>query len=167
MAGISNYDDDGVLVIGGVTMNCVAWMVGADEEGEGGLLELITLVEQRGENRILPGANGVIPYPKRNTETEHERRLLVVGEVDRLGNVNADHTAGLVTNLRYLMTNVVAPPGGTDGTRAATWTPPGAGSAAVTADIQVTGLRQEQYALGQNALWLGKLLFKVPEAAFA
>lgn len=165
MAGIENYDCDGTLVIGGVSMNRPAWMVGANESGEGGLLGLITNIEQRGQDRILPTATGVIPYPRRNTVTTHEIRLLVVGEVDLNGSVNANPTAGLVTNLQYLMANVVAPPGGTDGTRAATYTPPG--GAALTADIHVTGMRQEGYYLRSLTAWLGRLLISVPEAAFA
>lgn len=166
MPGIDNFDCDGTLVIGGVSMNRLAWMVGADETGSGGLLGLITNIEQRGEDRILPTATGVIPYPRRNTVTPHELRLLVVGDVDSSGTPVANPTAGLVANLRYLMTNVVAPPGGTDGTRAATYTPPG-GGAAVTADIHVTGLRQEGYYLRAKAGWIGRLLISVPEAAFA
>lgn len=167
MAGLANYDDDGTLTIGGVSMNCPAWMVGADEDGEGGLLDFITNVETRGENRILPGANGVIPYPRRPTETEHDIRLVVIGEVDRLGVAQADHTAGLVANLQYLMTNVVTPPAAPTATRAATYTPPGTGSASITADLQVVGLRRESYALGTNALWIGRMIVKIPEAAFA
>lgn len=166
MAGIDDYDCDGTLVIGGVSMNRPAWFVGADESGDGGLLGLITNIEQRGQDRILPSATGVIPYPRRNTVTTHELRLLVVGEVDDTGATVANPTAGLVANLQYLMSNVIAPPGGSDGTRAATYTPPGGGSS-LSANIHVTGMRQEGYYLRSKAGWLGRLLISVPEAAFA
>jgi hypothetical protein len=164
VAGIENYDCDGTLQIGSVIMNRPAWMIGADESGEGGLLALITNIEQRGQDRILPTATGVIPYPRRNTATVHELRLLVVGDVDQAGADVADPTAGLVANLRYIMTNVVTPPGGTAGTRAATYTPPGGGTAA-TGNIHVTGLRQEGYYLRAKAGWIGRLVISIPTAA--
>lgn len=168
MAGLYDYDVDGTLVIGGVSMNCPAWMVGADENGDGGLLSLVTTTEQRGSDRILPSATGVIAYPRRKTVTEHEFRIVVIGEVDRNGVPAADHNAQLVTNLQYLVTNVVNPVGTGDGTRAATYTPPG--SSALTADIHVVGLVQRSYALavaqGDKAIWEGRLLISVPGGSF-
>lgn len=167
MAGLNDYDCDGVLTIGGVSMNRPAWMVGADKDGEGGLLDLITFVEQRGEDRLLPNATGVIPYRRRATVTVHDLRILVVGEVDENGATVANPTAQLVLNLQYLMTNVVAPVGTSAGTRAATYDPPGGGTQ-LSADVHVTGLRKENYYLDSNGpLWVGKLQVSVPEAAFA
>lgn len=168
MAGLYDYDCDGTLVIGGVSMNCPAWMVGADETGDGGLLSLITTTSQRGSDRILPGAAGVIAYPRRKTVTEHEFRIVVIGEVDRFGALAVDHNAQLVANLQYIVANVVDPVGTGDGTRAATYTPPG--SAPLTADIHVVGLVQTSYALavatGDKAIWEGRLLISIPEGSF-
>lgn len=164
MAGLSDFACDGTLVIGGISMNRSAWMIGADEDGEGGLFQLITEVEQRGDDRILPTAVGVIPYRRRITRTPHSLRLVVVGDVDETGVDVADHSAGLDSNLDYLITNVVAPVASTTGTRAATYTT--VGGRALTADIHVTGMRQKSYALGQNAIWIGELLISVPAGAF-
>ena len=165
MAGLSGFDCDGVLTIGGISMNRAAWMVGGDEDGDGSLFELLTYVEQRGENRLLPGATGVIAYPRRRTETTHELGLIVVGEVDNTGATNADHTLGLYNNLNYLMTNVVVPVVSSTGTRAATWDPPG-GATQRTANIHVTGLRKRSLSLGNQAIWQGQLLIGIPAGAF-
>lgn len=168
MAGLYNYACDGTLVIGSVSLNCPAWMVGADADGEGGLLQLVTTFEQRGEDRLLPNAVGVIPYPRRKTKTEHELRIVVIGDVDRFGVAAADHNAQLVTNLKYLVTNVVTPPGTSTGTRAATYTPPG--SSALTANVHVIALQQTSYSLAtgsDGAVWEGRLFISIPAGSFA
>lgn len=165
MAGLTDYACDGTLVIGGVSMNRPAWMVGGNEDGDGTLWDLVFATEQRGEDRILPNATGVIPYRRRNTVTRVELRLLIVGDVDENGAENADHTAGLFDNLQYLMANVVAPVATSAGTRAATYTPPD--GVDLTADIHVTGLRRDRMALGNNAVWEGRLLTSIPDGQFA
>jgi hypothetical protein len=155
-----------VLTIGGISMNRLAWMVAGDDEGEGSLFSLLTLVEQRGEDRTLPGATGVIAYRRRSTVTTHELGFIVIGEVDANGAPNADHTLGLYNNLAYIMTNVVTPVVSSTGTRAATWDPPG-GATQRTANIHVTGLRQRNLSLGNQAIWQGNLLISIPAGAFA
>lgn len=166
MAGLSDYDCDGTLVIGGISMNRPAWMVGGDDQGEGSLIDLITMVEQRGEDRVLPLAGGVIAYRRRNTVTAHELRLIVVGDVNPSGTPTpSDHRLSLTNNLQYLMANVVAPVASTSGTRAATYTPPD--GVALTADIHVVGLRKRELWLGTGAYWLGDLLISIPAGAFA
>jgi hypothetical protein len=154
-----------VLTIGGISMNRLAWMAGGDDEGDGSLFSLLTLVEQRGEDRTLPGATGVIAYRRRSTVTTHELGFIVVGDVDNAGAETADHTLGLYNNLAYIMTNVITPVVSATGTRAATWDPPG-GATQRTADIHVTGLRQRSLSLGTNAIWQGNLLISIPAGAF-
>lgn len=166
MAGLTGYDCDGVLTIGGVSMNRAAWMAGGNADGDGSLFDLLTLVEQRGDDRVLPGAAGVIAYPRRVTVTTHEIRLVVVGDVDETGAENADHTRGLYDNLAYLMSNVVAPVASSTGTRAATWDPPG-GATQLTADVHVTGIRKRSVSLGNQAIWQGNLLLSIPAGAFS
>ncbi len=166
MAGLSGFDCDGVLTIGGISMNRAAWMAGGDEEGDGSLFDLLTLVEQRGEDRTLPGSTGVIAYRRRTTVTTHELGLIVVGDVDETGTPTADHTLGLFNNLAYLMTNVVAPVVSSTGTRAATWDPPG-GATQRTANVHVTGIRKQSLSLGNQAIWQGQLLLSIPAGAFA
>lgn len=165
MAGLSDYACDGTLTIDGISLNRPAWMVGADEEGKGGLFQLLTEVEQRGEDRLIPKTAGVTPFRRRITRTTHELRLLVVGDVDQAGSSVADHSAGLDANLAYLITNLITPVATSEGTRAATYVTVGGRS--LTADVHVTGLRQEQYALGQNAIWEGRLLLSVPGGVFS
>lgn len=164
MAGLSDFACDGTLTIGGISMNRSAWMIGADEKGEGGLFQLLTGVQQRGEDRLIPAAAGVIPFRRRITRTSHELRLVIVGDVDEAGAATADHTAGLDSNIAYLLTNVVTPPATDAGTRAATYVTSGGRS--LTADIHVVGMTQKEYALGLNAVWIGTLNISVPAGAF-
>lgn len=165
MPGLSDYDCEGSLVIGSISMNRPAWGVFGDDDGDGTLWSLLTNVEQRGEDRILPTVPGVIAYRRRNTVTAHELGLTVVGDVDETGAANADHTLGLFDNLDYIMSNVVAPVASATGTRAATWTPPG--SSSLSANIHVLGLRMERQALGLNAIWEGRLLISIPGGTFS
>lgn len=164
MAGLTDYDCEGTLTIGSVSMNRPAWAIQGSENGEGGLLNLITTVEQRGEDRILPNALGVIPYRRRVTKTEHNLRLVVVGEVDQAGAPVADHTQGLAANLSYIYANVVAPTGTTDGTRSATLAIPGLASR--TAAIHVVKLVPREYYLGEHAVFVGTLTISIPSGRF-
>jgi hypothetical protein len=163
MSGISDFACDGSVTIGAISMNRLAWMIGGDEDGEGSLFDLLTLVEQRGEDRILPTATGVLAYPRRRTKTEHELRLVVVGDVDQTGATVADHTVGLQANLAYIMANVVAPVVSSTGTRTFTWTTPAGTS--LTGPVHVTGIRKRTLVLGQNAMWIGRLLISIPAGA--
>lgn len=165
MAGLVNYDCDGVLTIGGIVMNRPAWAVTGDGDGEGSLFDLLIGVEQRGEDRLMPFGVGVIPYRRRITVTTHTLRLLVVGDVDENGDPTTDHTDGLRANLAYLMANVVAPVATSAGTRAATWDPP-AGATQLSAAIHVTGITKKKMALGDNAVFEGTLNISVPAGAF-
>lgn len=162
---INAYDCEGTLTIDSISMNRPAWAIIGDGNGAGGLLQLITTVEQRGANRLLPTASGVIAYPRRVTVTAFELRILVAGDVDLNGAPVADAQQGLAVNLAYLYTNVVAPVVSATGTRAATLTIPGL--TARTANIHVTGLRQAEYHLGiSDSIWEGRLAIEIPAGRF-
>lgn len=164
MPGINDFACEGALTIGGISMNRLAWAVLADDRGSNGLLQAVTLIEVRGEDRILPGAVGVIPYQRRLTSVRMDFRIIVIGELNSAGAANADHTAGLIANLKYLYANVVAPTGTGDGTRPAVLTLPG--QAAVAANIHVVGLDVQEYQLGTEAVWIGTLQTSIPTGRF-
>lgn len=166
MPALTNYDCDGTLTIGGILMNRSAWAIIGDDTGRGGLLPLWVDVEQRGEDRLLPGAAGVIPYRRRVTVTTHDLRLIVTGDVDLNGTATSNSKTGLITNLNYLYANVVAPTGATDGTRAATLTFSGITSR--TANIHVLRLEPERYNyVDGSAVFEGTLQISIPAGRFA
>lgn len=166
---LRNNDIEGTLTIGGISMNPTngAWGVIGDERGEGGLVKLWVDYDVRGEDRLLPGATGVIPYRRRMTVTRHDLRLLVVGDVDgQTGAPVADSRSGLRANLEYLRANVFAPVASTSGTRAATLTVPG--GATRSADIHVLGVVTQSYALVEcGSIWIGTLQISIPGGRFA
>jgi len=165
MAGLSNYDCEGVLTIGGISMNRPAWAVVGDEQGAGGLLPMWFQTEQRGQDRLLPGATGVIAYKRRETVTRHDLRILVVGDVDQAGAAVVNAAEGLAANLAYLESNVVQPTNLTDGTRAATLTVPGL--AQRSANIHVLGLVTQTYRLNSTgSLFIGTLQISIPSGRF-
>jgi hypothetical protein len=165
MAGLSSFDCEGVLTIGGISMNRAAWAVVGDETGLGGLLPLWIQTEQRGQDRLLPGAVGVIAYRRRETVTRHDLRILVVGDVDQAGATVANAAQGLAANLAYLETNVVQPTNLTDGTRAATLTVPGL--ATRSANIHVLGLVPQTYRLNSaGSIFIGTLQISIPSGRF-
>lgn len=161
MAGLENYDCEGTVTIGGVSMNRPAWALFGDEQGNGGLLPLIFRADQRGEDRILPFAGGVVPFQRRTTATRHDFRLTVTGDVDSAGAVNVDSEAGLVTNLAYLWTNIVKPTALTDGTRTFSYTAPG--GTVRTGTVHVLGLEPVRYHLnGRSSIFVGVLQVSIP-----
>lgn len=165
---LRNNDIEGTLTIGGISMNPAngAWGVLGDERGEGGLVKLWADYDVRGEDRLLPGATGVIPYQRRMTVTRHDLRLLVVGDIlGETGAPVADSRSGLRANLEYLRVNVFAPVVSTSGTRAATLTVPGA--AARSANIHVLGVVTQSYGLVEcGSIWVGTLQISIPLGRF-
>lgn len=146
-------------------MNTPAWSAQGDENGQNGLLGMWVLTTQRGEDRILPGALGVIPYKRRETATRHDIRFLVVGDVDQAGAPYADATEGLATNLAYLESNVIQPTNLTNGTRAATLSVPG--QATRSANIHVLGLVPQRHHIGSTAaIFVGTLQISIPSGRF-
>jgi hypothetical protein len=121
----------------------------------------------RGQDRVLPGATGVIAYPRRLTATRYDLRLLVVGDVDgQTGDAVADARAGLAANLEYLRVNVLAPVSSSTGTRAATLTVPGLSSRA--ANVHVLGLVTQSYVMQAcGAIFVGTLQISVPAGRFS
>jgi len=165
MAGLSNYDCEGTLTIGGVSLNRPAWAVAGDDRGNGGLFQLLTTVDLRGDDRIIPGAAGVVPFRRRQTVTRYSFRFLVTGAVDETGAVNADPIDGLADNLDYLWTNVLTPPATTTGTRTAVWTKPDAST--VSAEVHVIRCEPTSYALGTDSIWEGRLVLSSPSGRFS
>lgn len=157
---------EGTLTIGTTLMNRPAWAIVGDDQGEGSLIQLWPEFDVRGEDRLLPGANGVIPYRRRLTVTEWELRLMVVGDVDQNGNPTADAALGLMQNLEILRSGVFAPVASATGTRSATLTYPG--MTPRTADIHVLGFKRTFMRLGRNkAIYDGKMRISIPAGRFS
>lgn len=166
MPGIDDYNHDGTLTIGSVLMNRPAWAILGDDTGEGGLLHLWVETEVRGDDRLLPGAAGIIPYQRRLAPARHDLRLLVTGDVNENGVANANSKTGLIANLNYIYANVIAPTGTGDGTRAATLTATGITSR--TANIHVLGLKMRRANYDDtSAAYEGTLQISIPAGRFA
>lgn len=154
---LTDYACEGTLTIDSISMNRPAWSVSGDESGEGGLLNLWATVTRRGENRVLPGAAGVIAYPHYRTETRHDLRLVVVGDVNESGTAQSDARAGLANNIEYLYDNVID----NDVAVAATLTV--FGQAARSGTVQVLGLIAQRWNLGiDSAIFVGTLQLLIP-----
>lgn len=132
MSGLANYGCTGNLTIGGVDLNGPAWDIPD-------LTPLWIEATQRGEDRLIPGAIGVLAYRRRLTVTEHSLAMVIIGDMDRTGNPVADAWVGLQDNIEYLRANVVDPTNLTDGTRTGVLVMPS--GATRTADVHVTGMR--------------------------
>lgn len=139
--GITGFDREGTLTVDGFSLTCPAWTITSDEEGRNGLWSLRTLFDTRGENRVIPGAAGSIPYPRRWNESRRDLNLLVVGDVDRFGAPYADARLGLETNLAYLRTNVFATP--ITATRTAIIS--SFSGSPITGAIQIIGLQEQRW----------------------
>lgn len=120
----------GNLTIGGIGMMGPAWVVT-------NLYELWLPADQRGSDRVRPGATGTLPVRRYATATRKSLRMKIAGDVDRTGAASSSLLTGIYTNIAYLRDNVVAPTGATDGTRSAVLTVPG--GTTITEPIHVTG----------------------------
>jgi hypothetical protein len=169
---LQHLTQEGSLAIGGVAManQFGAWGIVPDR-GKGGLIPLWTDFEVRGENRVLPtpapSVTGVvIPYQRRITQSGHDLRLLVTGDIDgQTGATPTDAIVGLEANLAYLTANVIQPPATASGTRAAVLTMPS--GATRTADVQVLRTTVETYLLHEcGSLWIAKLRIDIPGGRF-
>lgn len=137
----------GNLTIGGVAMNTPAWTV----------LNLSVLwspADQRGSDRLIPGAAGVVAYPRRATVTRHSLQMLISGTHDRTGSAAANAFTGLQVNIDYLLANVVNPTGVGDGTRSAVLTMPDGTTR--TEPVHVVGLEVSDVV--GNATWARAVL---------
>jgi hypothetical protein len=146
----------GNLTIGAVAMMCPAWKVQ-------NLYELWLPADQRGQDRVRPGATGTLPVRRYATATRKSLRMIIVGDVDRTGAASPSLLEGIYTNIAYLRDNVVAPTGATDGTRSAVLTVPGGGT--LTEPIHVTGLQVSD--LRENGAWVRAVLeISIPSGRF-
>lgn len=157
MSGINRYDAEGVLTLGGFSMNRPAWALL-------GLSRLLVEVDKRGANRVLPGAAGVVTLPLRNTETRHNFTLVVTGDTTVAGAplaCSADCRDQLILNLDAIYDTVV----NVTGVQAGSWTV--FGQAARTADVQVLGMREQRIKLRPHfAGWIGTFEINVPGGRF-
>lgn len=154
-----DYACQGSLEIDGVSMNTPAWSV-VD------ISPLWAAFDTRGQNRLIPGLQGVLAYRKRITERDHGLAIIITGDVDEEGDPHADPVSGLEDNLDTLMA-VLQPD--SNATKAATlYLPSGATK---TAEIQVEGfevIRSEIDIVDQQyALLEGIINITIPQGVFA
>lgn len=135
MAGLTYNAAAGDLTIGGVAMNCPGWRVQ-------NLYVLWQPADQRGDDRIVPGAVGVVAYQRRATVTKHTLEILITGTAGRTGTAATDYFETLQANIDYLHSNVVIPTGTSDGTRTAILTMP-------DATTRTEPVHVEQMSLGE------------------
>lgn len=166
---LQNTTLEGTLTIAGISMNPAngAWAILGDETGRGGLLHLWAKMTVRGTDRVLPGAPGVIAYPRRGTVTRHDLRLLIVGDViGQTGAPASNAIEGLATNIEYLRANIISPVVSSTGTRAATLTIPGAASR--TANIHVLEIDIQSYLLQEcGSIAITTLQISIPAGRFS
>lgn len=161
-----NYDNEGSMTIDGFSMNRPAFAIIGDERGVGGYVQLWADFDVRGQDRLLPGATGVIAYPRRMTVRRMDFRLIVVGDVNQAGGSVSDSREGLEANLKYIRANLLAPVATTTGTRTAILTLPS--GATRTAEIHVLGVVTQSYGLSEcGAIWVGTLQISIPFGRFA
>lgn len=96
MPALVDYACQGELTIDGVSLNTPAWSV-VD------LSPLWASFDTRGQNRLIPGAQGVLAYRKRITERDHSLAIVIIGDVDENGDAHADPVEGLEFNLDTLL----------------------------------------------------------------
>lgn len=160
MRGLNGVGCTGTLTIDGVLLNTPAWDI----------TDLTTLwVETtvRGNDRLLPGVAGVIPYRRRLDVMSYSLPMLVSGDVNEDGDDYPDAWVGLETNLQTLYDDVVQPTNVGDGTRPAVLTMPS--GLERCADVHVLGLRVSS-AVGagtRQALVRAVLQLSIPAGRFA
>lgn len=168
MAGLVGYAQMGTLTIAGFSMNRPAWAVVQDEDGSGGLEDLIDGGDRRGEDRLIPSGIGVIPYPRRLTGTIYDLRLVITGEVNSAGTPVTDAKAQLNANralIRYTLFEGATT--ASDGTVSATVIVDGWGSK--TASIHMLAMLRNSSAYNPNdnqSIWDGTLRISVPAGRF-
>lgn len=168
MPALNDYAPEGVLTINSLVMNCPAWSLCGDERGRDGLLQLLFAIRKRGDDRVVPLAANVIPYPRRRTSKEVDLRLVVTGDVDAAGVAHADSANGLVTNLEAIYDGIIEPAAGPDpntGTVVASFAGLGA---TVSTNLHVLGWEHDEYYTGRingvshQSLWVGTVTVSLP-----
>jgi hypothetical protein len=138
MAGFNFSTIEGNLTLNGIPMKTRAWTLPD-------LTPLWMPAAVRGQDRILPGASGVIAHRRRRTVTQYALDFRVAGIADMDGVGAGNDAVGpeefeqLEYNLTYLRTNVIDPriTPNLDGTVPGVLTMPS--GAIRTADVHVLG----------------------------
>lgn len=144
------------FAIGGVSLRIAdCWWL--DDIGP-----LLSGSAQLGDDRVVPGAAGVIPYPRVETVTKINLKLTVMGYRDKAGSAHPDTRTGIALNAAQLQADMTQPPATADGTRSATLT---VGSlATLTKPVHVLG-EMDFGGYGPNGL-RGVLRLSFPEGLF-
>lgn len=152
-----NYtSNSGYLTINSVSMHCPAWTMGD-------IVELWTpAASARGENLVIPGAQGTIARRKRFHEARYSLPLAVAGSHDRLGSPYANPYIGLETNLKYLYDHIV-----TVGTVALTYAATLVMPSGTTrnAQVQVEGIYYDEHV--KDLIVGATLELVIPSGGFA
>jgi hypothetical protein len=166
MAGLVGFGCTGQLWIGDgdmveTPMNTTAWDIT-------NLTPLWAEFSVRGQDRRLPGVNGVIPYRRRFDITEHDLQMVIIGDADMNGNANSNAWIGLEENITFLREFVIDPPNppGATGQKSARLVMPSGEER--FANIHVLGLRlSETQGIGEeHAFCLAALKISIPQGVF-
>lgn len=101
---------DEYVEIDGVPLATPAWTLG-------NLFVVWAGPATRGEDRVIPGAAGRLPKPRRVDSRPVSLELVIVGDFDWDGTPVTDFREGLWLNVQHLRENVTDPTGVGDGTR--------------------------------------------------
>lgn len=109
MSGFNFSTVDGNLTLNGIPMKTRAWTCPD-------LTPLWLPATLRGEDRLLPFVDGVVPYKRRRTVTQYALDFRIAGISDQAGNLptggqgnGPEEFAQLESNLDYLRQNVLDP----------------------------------------------------------
>lgn len=160
MPALIDYACQGTIEIDGVPLNTPAWSVTSD------MSPLWFAFDTRGQNRLIPGAQGTIAYRKRINERDHSFGILIIGDVDEMGDPHADPVQGLEDNVDTLLA-VLQPDSAA--TKAALITMPS--GATRGAEIQIEGFEPVRSEIdttyGQFAAMEAIINITVPLGVFA
>lgn len=146
-------DCDEYLTVNSVDLQSPAWLI-TD-------LADLERLQKRGRDRIIPGSAGFVSNPRRLAGLTMLFPLVVVGDVDRLGNLVADVREGLRDNIDYLRANVAQVASASTTAVTATWHQ--AGGTTLTAQVHVESLEFSQFG---EAIREGVLELAVPAGRF-
>lgn len=107
--GLNYSTKYGALTLNDIGMHRLAWDVL-------NVADLWGSAKTRGEDRIVPGSDGVRSYRRRPTTTTVTLNLVITGVVDPDGTPYTDPVDGLFQNIWYLRQYVADPRGSGDGT---------------------------------------------------
>lgn len=144
MPGLTWNSAAGNLRIGGQYLNTPGYKVL-------NLHEMWAPAPQRGQDRIVPGSNGVRPFRRRDTVATYDLQMFIIGAVYSTGSpYGISVFEGLQANVANLIATFVTPTGTGDGTRTAILTLPDGTTR--TKQVHVTGL--EFGEASKDGAWL-------------